>query len=438
QDWTRALQSPARGFITQRRLAAGEPARLARPAFPGSAVHVNPGTECPRHAGVVKRRQRRAFAASPVRSVRMKLPGCVALAALLCGASPSAAQSIDTINRAVQEAVEHNLSLLAERLNLTVADAAIITARLRPNPVLSGGANSLDWLGTGFSEVNGAGPPEYAARVDFVFERGGKRALRTSVATTAKTVAEAQLADTVRRLRLDVTIAAIDVLEAKAKLRLAGENLDALDQLVYLNERRLTSGAIAPLEATRSRVAMLQYRGSVKAAQLNLAQARLKLHTLIGRLPADPLADVDEPLGASPSAIAADLGALQTAARVNRPDLRLQLAQGRVDYTLGAEYRRQQGVNGTGNLAGLFFSVPLPIFNRNQGEIARANAEHERATRSVTALETNVSTEVASAYAEFQSARGLLADIEGELLKPAADARAGTAYVYQAGATSLV
>ena len=64
-------------------------------------------------------------------------------------------------------------------------------------------------------------------------------------ATTAKTVAEAQLADTIRRLRLDVTIAAIDVLEAKAKLRLARENLDALDQLVYLNERRLTSGATA-------------------------------------------------------------------------------------------------------------------------------------------------------------------------------------------------
>ena len=100
------------------------------------------------------------------------------------------------------------------------------------------------------------------------FERGDKRDLRTSVATTAKTVAEAQLADTIRRLTLDVTLAAIDVLEAKAKLQLARENLDALDQLVHLNERRLTSGAIAPLEVTRSRVAMLQYRGSVKAAQL--------------------------------------------------------------------------------------------------------------------------------------------------------------------------
>src|SRR5262249_56126848 len=86
-------------------------------------------------------------------------------------------------------------------------------------------------------------------------------------------------------------------------------------------------------------------------------------------------------------------------------DLRLQVAQGRVDYTLGAEYRRQQGVNGKGNLAGLFVSVPLPIFNRNQGEIARAEAEHEKAARSLSALETNVSAEVASAYEEFESTR---------------------------------
>jgi outer membrane protein, heavy metal efflux system len=382
----------------------------------------------------------------------MKLRGCVPLAALLCCASPSAAQSIDTIDRAVQEAVEHNLSLIAERLNLTIADAAITTARLRPNPVLSGGANSLDWLGTGFNEVNGAGPPEYAARVDFPFERGGKRALRTSVATTAKTVAEAQLADAIRRLRLDVTIAAVDVLEAKAKLRLARENLDALDQLVYLNERRLTSGAIAPLEATRSRVAMLQYRGSVKAAELNLTESRLKLQTLLGRQPDASLVDVTDDLASTPAPLPADVAALQASARVFRPDLRalhadqarsqsdlrLQLAQGRVDYTFGAEYRRQQGVNGKGNLLGLFVSVPLPVFNRNQGEIARAEAEQSKAGRSLAALETNVAGEVASAYQEFETARQLLVEMERDLLQPVADARAGTTYVYQAGATSLL
>ena len=383
----------------------------------------------------------------------MAVRECVCAALVVAGAArPAGAQSAVTIDQAVQQAVERNLSLIAERLNLSVADAAIVTAQLRPNPVLSGGANSLDWLGTGFNEINGAGPPEYSIRVDVPFERGRKRELRTEVAASAKLVAEAQLADAVRRLKLDVTVAAVDVLEAKAKLRLARENLDTLSRLVELNERRLTSGALPPLEVTRSRVAMLQYRGSVKAAELNLSQARLKMHALLGRQPTDPLVDIDDTLGVPPAPQHADLDALQAAARSYRPDvralhndqarsqsdLRLQLAQGRVDYTIGAEYRRQQGVNGKGNLAGLFFSVPLPVFNRNQGEIARAEAEHEKAGRSVVALETNVASEVASAYEEYETARQLLADMERELLKPAADARAGTAYVYQAGATSLL
>jgi cobalt-zinc-cadmium efflux system outer membrane protein len=383
----------------------------------------------------------------------MNARACVPIAAwLICSAQIAAAQPTVTVEQAVQEAVENNLSLLAERLNLTMADAAIVTARLRPNPVLSGSADHFDWLGTGFDEVNGAGPTEYAVRVDVPFERAHKRELRTAVATSARMVAEAQLADTVRRLKLDVTLAAIDLLEAKAKLQLARENLAALERLVQLNERRLTSGALPPLEVTRSRVAMLQYRGSVKAAELNVVQARVKLQALVGRRPGGALVDVDEPLGLPPATLPADLDTLQAAARIFRPDMRalqsdqartqsdmrLQLAQGKVDYTLGTEYRRQQGINGTGNSVGFFVSVPLPVFNRNQGEIARAEAAQSKSGRSLAALETNVASEVASAYQEFESARQLLADMERDLLQPAADARAGTSYVYQAGATSLL
>src|SRR5262245_24564211 len=71
-----------------------------------------------------------------------------------------------TVEQAVEEAVRRNLSLLVEQANLTVAESAVLTARLRPNPVLSASAESLDLLGTGFDEVNQAGPPEYAVRVD--------------------------------------------------------------------------------------------------------------------------------------------------------------------------------------------------------------------------------------------------------------------------------
>jgi len=378
------------------------------------------------------------------------------LATLSClGSTNVIAQSASrslTIEAAVNEAVQRNLELLAERANLSIAEAGLITARLRPNPVLSGGANNLDWLGTEFDDINGAGPPEYSVRVDVPFERGQKRELRTEVADQAKRLAEAQFADAVRRLKLDVTLASIDVLEAKAKLQLAENNLQALDRLLQLNERRLTSGAIPPLEVSRSRVAMLQYRGTVRTAQLALTEARLKLLPLLGRKPGDAPIDIDDRLGVTPAAASPDLGALQETARTIRPDLlaaqreqartqadlRLQIAQGKVDYALGAEYRRQQGVNGHGSMLGLFFSVPLPVFNRNQGEIARAEAEGDRATRSVTALETSLAGEVASAYEEFDSARQLLIEIERDLLTPTGEARDGTTYMYQEGATSLV
>src|SRR5213593_4829537 len=92
-----------------------------------------------------------------------------------CIASGLEAQSAPpdslTIEQAVQEALERNLGLLAERYNVTIADARIVTARLRPNPVLTLDADHQDLLGTGFNpETNNGGPVEYSLRTDFVLE----------------------------------------------------------------------------------------------------------------------------------------------------------------------------------------------------------------------------------------------------------------------------
>ncbi len=306
-------------------------------------------------------------------------------------------------------------------------------------------------LGPGSTRRTRRARRSHSVRVDVPFERGDKRDLRVDVAAQKKQVAEAGFADSMRRLKLDVSLAAIDVLEAKAKLLLAEDNLRALEQLVRLNEQRLASGAIPQLEVTRSRVAMLQYRSAVKTAQLAVSEARLKLLPLLGRRPDEPLVDIDDRMGAIPEKTP-DLPQLLQTARLARPDLvalrndqarsiadlRLEQAQGKVDYTLGAEYRREQGVNGRGNMLGFFVSVPLPFSNRNQGEIARADAERDKAERSLRAGETSVAGEVAAAYQEFESARSLLADIERDLLAPTQEARASVTYVYQAGATSLL
>jgi cobalt-zinc-cadmium efflux system outer membrane protein len=382
------------------------------------------------------------------------LAACAAivLAAPIARATAQTPFRVLSMDEAITEAIGRNPGLMAQRATLAVADAAVITARLRPNPVLTGDADSLDLLGTGFSALNNAGPPQAAVRVDVPVERGRKRALRSDVAQYGKQLADAQVADALRRLTLDVTVACIDVLEAKAKLQLARDNLQTLERLVDLNERRLGSGAIPPLEVTRSRVAMLQYRASVRTAELALTQARIKLLPLLGARLGDPPVDIDDRLSTAPRASAPNLGDLQTSARAARPDLRagrtdqarsqadlrLQLAQAKVDYTVGAEVRRQQGIAGRGNMLGIFVSVPLPLFNRNQGEIARAEAEESKARLALAAIEGGVSAEVASAFEEFESSRQLLIEIERDLLQPANDARAGTTYTYQAGATSLL
>lgn len=357
-----------------------------------------------------------------------------------------------TIDQAVQEALQNNPGLLAEKLGIPVAETAVITARLRPNPVVSASSDHLDWLGSGFSEVNGAGPTETALRIDFPFERAHKREYRVDTAGYAQKIAEARVADSIRRLRLDVTLACIDVMEARARLDLANDNLKSLEAVVQLNETRLKGGAIPPIELTRSRVAMLQFRSNVKTAELALTTARIKLQTLLGRAPGEMPVDISDPLKIPIPPAAPALDQIRACALSVRPDiqaarldqarsqseLRLQLANGKVDYAAGAEYRRQQGVNGTGNSVGFFFSVPLPVFNRNQGEIARVSSEEVQLQKQMDALQSQVSGEVTGAYREYETARQLIGDIESDLLGLSQEARNTTTYVYQAGAGSLL
>ena len=113
-------------------------------------------------------------------------------------------------------------------------------------------------------------------------------------------------------------------------------------------------------------------------------------------------------------------------------------AQGKVDYSVGMEYRRQQGVNGQGNSLGFFFSVPLPVFSRNQGEIARVQTEEQQLRKQLEALQAQVGSEVVGAYREYETSRELITEIERDLLAPSQEARDTTAYVYRAGASSLV
>ncbi|HZT30406.1 MAG TPA: TolC family protein [Bryobacteraceae bacterium] len=353
------------------------------------------------------------------------------------------------MEQAVQEALSRNLGLLAERYNLSIADARIITARLRPNPVLSAGWDYIDAFGTGFDVHNAAGPTEFNFRVDFVLERGRKRERRTEMAQTAREVAQYQLLNATRMVIFDVQSAFVDVLLAKENLALAQQNLKAFNSIVEVNAARVAAGDLARVELLRSRVAALQFQNTVRQADSRLRIARNRLQTLMGRTVPSPDFDAAGSLrrDAPPLSLEGleqqslkfrpDLQALDRDQARSLADLRLQMAQGKVDYTVGAEFHRQY-YNATGSALGLFFSAPLPVFNRNQGEIERARREQEQIQARIRALQADVRNEIRSAWLQYTTSRDLLESIERDMLAQARDVRQITEYSYRRGEASFV
>jgi cobalt-zinc-cadmium efflux system outer membrane protein len=356
-----------------------------------------------------------------------------------------------TIAQAVSEALDHNLRLLAERYNVSIADTRIITARLRPNPVFTFGADYNDILGSGFynNPSNGAGPPEVNFRVDYVLERGGKRRDRIEVAATAREVAQLGVLSATRSLVLEVQNAFVEVQQARENLALAQENLKVFQGIVAVNSDRVRAGDLGKVELVRTQVAALQFRNSVRQAELRLRTARNRLQTLMGRttfsdsfeaigdLRRDAPAPTSEVLLQRAFEMRPELQALNRDQARSVADLRLQIAQGKVDYTVGTMYHRQYGY-ASGSAMGFFFSAPLPVFNRNQGEIERVRQEQRQIEARIHALQNDIRAEVQNAYQQHLTARDLLESIERDMLAEARDVRETTEYSYRRGEASLI
>lgn len=369
--------------------------------------------------------------------------------ALLCSAQPVRKLSLED---AIQEAIARNLELIAEKTNLAVAQAREISARLRPNPVVTASAQTLNVFGVPYSGDSPLGPNAFTSHIDFPLERGAKRERRMELARAEYSLAELAFRERLRQLVAEVQAAYVDVQLARENLRLDQQTLNSLQKLVAINEARLKAGDLAEVELDRSRVAALQFSANVQESALKLEQAMARLRLALGRKPEEPAEDleVDEPLRSGPlpfakeAALAAaletrpDLLAQKQSVARSRADLRLQMANARVDYTLGVELTRQWAFGISGNTMGFSFSIPLPVFNRNQGEIARAQRELAQTQARVAAAELAVRTEVEIAYRKCLSYGGLVRQVEAEMLSQARRVLDTTRYSYERGEASLV
>ena len=229
-------------------------------------------------------------------------------------------------------------------------------------------ADHLDLLGTGYNTINNGGPNEYSLRTDFILERGGKRAARIDSPRHRRRIAELEFQDAMRRLIFDVESAFLDVQVAKENLALAQDNLKSLNGIVSINTERVRTGDLAGVELERSRIAALQYRDRRSSSRVAAiagskpAAASDRRDRFGGRFRCDRTdparrrgnLTVEQVRGKARNAFGRILLETRQAQARNQMDLRLQIAQGRIDYTAGTEYRRQQAPSGMGNSLGFF------------------------------------------------------------------------------------
>ncbi|HEV2462303.1 MAG TPA: TolC family protein [Acidobacteriaceae bacterium] len=346
-----------------------------------------------------------------------------------------------TMQQAVAMALANNPSLIAARQNVLATKAQEITAGLRQNPdfTLSGSDVSLP-------ADNPASPYSYSTNVSRLFERGQKRRWRLDIARDTTAVTQSQYKDTERQTILQVRESFTNMLAAKAALQISGDNLTSYRKTVDLTHVRLNAGDISETDFERIDLQQAEFESDYETAKLNVTQASDQLQVLLG-IP-KPSAQFDITGNLTPPSLTITQSQLEQDALTARPDylaavqsvqladanIKMAYANGTVDPTLGGEYER----SGTYNSAGFQLSIPLRIFDRNQGAKQSAKYAAESSRSAEISARNQVISDVDQAWAGYEAALNQARRYHGHYLDEATHVRDNLEYSYRHGGASLL
>ncbi len=181
-----------------------------------------------------------------------------------------------TLTEFLHRVTQENLDLAAARFQVPLAKAQVEVAKVFPDPMLTGGVAQLDVSGQ-------SAPLMTTLGVTLPIELGGERSGRVAVAEAEVSVAEAELFDTLRKLRAEAASAYVASLTARLVLERKHKTLASLDRLVEVNTKRVASGEAGEVALIQSRVENQRYRGEVLTAEADLEAADLELRRFLSR-----------------------------------------------------------------------------------------------------------------------------------------------------------
>lgn len=382
-------------------------------------------------------------------------------AMLACALTSSAiAQSTGptriTLDEAIQMALQHNHNMLAIMTTIQQAEAEEVTANLRPNPTLF-----ADWeylpLGSPAHQNPNLYPnvstndylknnTEGDVGLSYLIERGKKRQHRLQAAKDITAQTRSLVTDNERGLTFSTASLFVNVQLAESTIELAEKDLKSFQKTVDLSQFRYDKGAISEDDYLKIKLQLLQFETDDQQAELAKVQALSDLRQLLGYESVSPDYDVAGPFDYQP--LKGNLEDFQLKALQNRPDLRaaqqgvtaarsqfeLQKAIGKQDVTVQGNYSHVNGINA----ANVLGSIPLPIFNRNQGEIARTRLAITQAQEQEKATNGQALTDVRDAYEGLRVGDRIVQLYRSGYLDVAQKDRDIAEYAYQRGAVSLL
>src|SRR6516162_9610173 len=347
----------------------------------------------------------------------------------------------------------NNPTLRAGQIGIDESKASEITAYLRPNPQAS---VTVDQIGntTRGSAFSGA---TLLTAVNYLHERRHKRELRLESTEKATGIAVSGQADLERNLLFTLRSEFVGTLQAKAVLRVATDNLTYWDQVLKISRDRYQAGDIAQIDLDRLELQRVQFESDVETAEVSLRTAKIQLLMLLNdRTPIDQfdvlgLFEFNDQLAPLDSfhKIALDTrpdlkAALQSVDRA-KTDHQLAVANGSTDPTINidagfptvsqAYLSYQPPIR---EYVGLGFSVPLRIFDRNQGEKLRTQLDIDRNQKLLDATQAQVFSDVDSAHAMVNSNLVLLRPYKAKYLEQAVRVRETVRFSYEHGGAALL
>ena len=369
---------------------------------------------------------------------------------LLMAVSASAQQAL-TWEQVRLRFEQSNPTLLADKLSIDESKAQEITAFFRPNPTFTLSAD-----GTQVAPDKGVWRPFAGTfespNISYLHERRHKRELRLESAKKETLITESNHADLERTLLFNLRGAFVSTLQAKATLQLAKDNLAYYDHVLQISRDRFNAGDIAQIDFDRLELQRVQYESDMQTAEVNLRTAKIQLLTLMNdRAPIEQF-DVEGPFDFNDQLISRD--EFRKIGLDTRPDLRtavetvdkaqtdhkLAIANGSTDPTFDAWYTHNSSTNNPFaiNTVGVSISIPLRIFDRNQGEKLRTKLDITRNERLRDAAEAGVLSDVDSGYATLENNLILLRPYKAKYLPQSVRVRDTVAFAYQHGGASLL